>query len=53
MDFNRVTLQHNKEFIIIIIFGYLMVSVIRMCDLIKRLLRATFVSTPVNDVQER
>ena len=36
MNFNRVTLQHNNEFIIII-FCYLMVSVITMCNLIKRL----------------
>ena len=45
MNFNRVTLQHNNEFIIII-FCYLMVSVITMCNLIKRLIRATFLSTP-------
>ena len=36
MSFNRVTLQHNNEFIILI-FCYLMVSVITMCNLIKRL----------------
>ena len=48
-----VTLQHNKEFIIFFFFCYLMVSVITMCDLIKRLIRATFLSTPANDVQER
>ena len=49
MNFNRVTLQHNNKFIIIIIiiiFCYLMVSVITMCNLIKRLIRATFLSTP-------
>ena len=31
MNFNRVTLQHNNEFIII--FCYLMVSVITMCNI--------------------
>ena len=36
MNFNRVKLQHNSEFIIYF-FGYLMVSVITMCNLIKRL----------------
>ena len=41
MNFNRVTFQHNNEFIIIIIC-YLMVSVITICNLIKRLIRATF-----------
>ena len=47
MNFNRVTLQHNNKFIIIIIIiCYLMVSVITMCNLIKRLIRATFLSTP-------
>ena len=50
MNFNRVTLQRNNEFIIIIIFFYLMVSVITMCNLIKRLIRATFLSTPVSVV---
>ena len=52
MNFNRVTLQHNDEFIIIIIF-YLMASVITMCNLIQRLKRATFLSTPASDVHER
>ena len=52
MNFNRVTLQHNSEFIIII-FCYLMVSVITMCNLIKRLIRATFLGTPASDVHER
>ena len=52
MNFNGVTLQHNNEFIIII-FGYLMVSVITMCNLIRRLIRATFMSTPASDVHER
>ena len=41
MNFNRVTFQHSNEFIIIT-FCYLMVSVITMCNLIKRLIRATF-----------
>ena len=55
MNFNRVTLQRNNEFIIIIFyffyfFCYLMVSVITMCNLIKRLIRATFLSTPVSVV---
>ena len=49
MNFNRVTLQHNNEFIIII-FCYLMVSVITMSNLIKRLIRATFFSTSASDV---
>ena len=53
MNFNRDTLQHNHEFFIIIIFCYLMVSVITMCNLIKRLIRATFLSTPASDVHER
>ena len=52
MNFNRVTLQHNNEFIIII-FCYLMISVITMCNLVKRLIRATFFSTPASDVHER
>ena len=54
MNFNGDTLQHNKEFIIII-FCYLMVPVIiiTMCNLIKRLIRATFLSTPARDVHER
>ena len=46
MNFNRVTLQRNNKVIIIIFFCYLMVSVITMCNLIKRLIRATFLSTP-------
>ena len=46
MDRNGDTLQHNNEFIIII-FCYLMVPVITMCNLlIKRLIRVTFLSTP-------
>ena len=56
MNFNRVTLQHSNEFIIIIIIiiiCYLMVSVITMCNLIKRFICATFLSTPASDVHER
>ena len=53
MNFNRVTLQHNNEFILLYFFGYLMISVITMCNLIKRLIRATFLSTPASDVHER
>ena len=41
MNFKRVTLQHNNEFNIII-FCYLMVSVITMCILIKRVIRDIF-----------
>ena len=52
MNFNGDTLQHNNEFITII-FCYLMVPVITMCNLIKRLIRATFLSTPASDVHER
>ena len=48
---NSVTLQHNSEFNFF--FCYLMVSVIMMCNLIKRLIRATFLSTPASDVHER
>ena len=51
MNFNRVTLQHNSEFIII--SCYLMVSVITMCNLTKLLIRATFLSTPASDGHER
>ena len=50
MNYNRVTLQHNSEFSF---FCCLMVSVITMCILIKRLIRATFLSTPASDVHER
>ena len=55
MNFNRVTLQHNDEFIIIIIiiFFYLLVSVITMCNLIKRFIRVTLLSAPTSDVHER
>ena len=53
MNFNRVTLQHNNEFVIIIFLNYLMVSVITMCNLIKRLIRGTFLSTSASDVHER
>ena len=52
MNFNRDTLQHNHEFIIII-FCYLIVSVIKMCNLIKLLIRATFLGTPASDVHGR
>ena len=52
MNFNRVTLHHNNE-CVIITFCYLMVSVIMMFNLIKRLIRATFLSTPASDVPER
>ena len=48
---NGDTLQHNNEFIIIT-FCYLIVPVITMCNLIKRLIRATL-STPASDVHER
>ena len=41
MNTNRVTLQHNKEFI-------------TMCNLQKRLIRAALIlSTPASDVHER
>ena len=53
MNFNRVTLQHNNEFIIIIIICYLMVSVITMCNLIKLFIRTTFLGTPASNVHER
>ena len=52
MNFNRVTLQHNSEFIFFL-FIYLMVSVITMCYLKQRLIRATFLNTPASDVHER
>ena len=48
MNFNRVTLQHNNEFIFF--FCYLMVSLITMCNPITRLIRAAFLSTPASDV---
>ena len=51
MNFNADTLQHNNEFIIII-FCYLMVPVITMCNLLKRLIRATFLSTPARAVDK-
>ena len=51
-ELNGDTPQHNNEFIIIT-FCYLMVPVITMCNLIKRLIRATFLSTPASDVHER
>ena len=49
MNFNRVTLQYNNEFVIIV-FCYLIVSVITMCNLIKGLISATFLSTPASDM---
>ena len=49
MNFNRVTLQHNNESNSTF-FCYLMVLVITMCNLIKRLMRATFLSTSASDV---
>ena len=52
MNFDRVTLQHNNEFIIIICY-LIVLAVITMCNLIKRLIRATFLSTPSSDVHER
>ena len=52
MNFNGDTLQHNNEFIIII-FCYLMVRVITMCNFIKRLIGAAFLSTPASNVHER
>ena len=53
MNFNGVTFQHKNEFIIIF-FCYLMVSVIRICNLIKRLIRETFFkSTHASYVNER
>ena len=36
---------------LLLFFCYLMVSVITMCNLIKRLIRATFLSTPASNVQ--
>ena len=36
MNFNRVALQHDNEFDIITFFVIFMVSVIMMCNLIKR-----------------
>ena len=34
-------------------FFYLMVSVIMMCNLIKHLMRTTFLSTPASNVDEQ
>ena len=56
MNFHRVVLQYtcnNECIIIIIICYYLMVSVITLCNLLRRLIRATFLSTPASDVHER
>ena len=52
MNFNGVTLQHNNEFIIIFCYFIIMVSVITMCNLIKRSICATFLSTPARDVDD-
>ena len=52
MNFTGDTSQHNNEFIIIT-FCYLMVPAITMCNLIKRLIRGTFLCTPAIDVHER
>ena len=52
MNCNRVTLQHNNEFIIVI-FCFLTVSIITMCNILKCLIRATFFSTPASDVHEQ
>ena len=52
INFNRVALQQNNEFSIII-FCYLIVSLITMCNLMKRFIRATFLNTPASDVNER
>ena len=38
MNINRVTLQHNKEFIMFIFYSV----VLSMCNLQKRLIRAEF-----------
>ena len=53
MNFNRVTPQHNNEFIIIIFCYLIMVSAITMCNLIKHLIRVTILSTPASDVDEQ
>ena len=39
--------------LLLLFFCFLMVSVITMCNLIKCLIRATFLSTPASDVHER
>ena len=52
MNFNGDTLQHNNEFTIII-FCYVMVPVIAMCNLIKHLIGARFLSTPASNVHEQ
>ena len=52
MNFNGDTLKNNNEFIIIT-FCYLMVQFITMCNLIKHLIGATFLSTSASDVHER
>ena len=50
LNITRVTLQHNKK---IIMFIFLFKSLITMCNLKKRLIRAAFWVTPVSDVHER
>ena len=49
MNINKITLQHNKEFIM---FTFLFIGFITMCNLKKRLIGADL-STPVSDVHER
>ena len=39
--------------LLLLFFCYLMASVITLCNLIKRLIHATFLSTPASDVHER
>ena len=39
--------------LLLLFFCYLMVSVITMCNLIKRLIHVTFLSTPASDIHER
>ena len=39
--------------LLLLFFCYLMISVITMCNLIKRLIRTTSLSTPASDVHER
>ena len=50
MNFNRVTVQHNSKSIIIFL---LLFNGFSYNDVyIKRLIRATFFSTPASDVHE-
>ena len=46
MNFNRVTFQYSNEYIIIIIW-------LVNGNLIKRLIRATFLSIPASDIHEQ